>query len=215
MNNNIQNPLKLYKFRPLGTELDLCRLKSLIETGYFWCSKLWDLNDPMEGVYRNSNFNREDIDKIFSDKNRYLICSFSGEKGFNNPLLWGYYANGFKGAVIEIRVEKDNKSIQKMDYLSEEKFRENMDDAKKIITRKLKKWKHEDEYRYLIESSENKQKIGKIIKVHFGNPYGNLNNTDNVIRESKSLKSFLKFKQEIIEICKSKNIEYQNYCEGE
>ena len=128
--------------------------------------------------------------------------------------MWGYYANGFKGAVIEIGLEKDNNHIKRVDYLSEEKFLKNMNDAKKIITRKLSNWEHEDEYRYLIESYENKQKIGKIIKVHFGNPYGNLNNTDNVIRESKSLKSFLKYKQEIIEICKYKNIKYQNYSEG-
>jgi len=215
MNNPTTNKLRLYKFRPLGTELDLYKLKSLIKTGCFWCSKLWDLNDPMEGVYRNSNSNPQDIERIFSGKNNHLICSFSGEKGFKNPLLWGYYANGFKGAVIEIEVEKDNNSITKMDYLSEEKFKENMDDAKKIITRKLKNWKHEDEYRYLIETSKNKQKIGKIIKVHFGNPYGNLNNTENVIRESKSLKSFLKYKDKIIKICKNKNIEFQNYSEGE
>jgi len=116
MNNSNTNKLKLYKFRSLGTELDVCRLKSLIETGHFWCSKIWDLNDPMEGVYRNSNFNTEDIERIFSDKNNHLICSFSGEKGFKNPLLWGYYANGFKGAVIEIEVEKDNDYIKRMDY---------------------------------------------------------------------------------------------------
>ena len=46
--------MKLYKFRPLANCDDLKRIKQIVEEKKFWCSRLWDLNDPMEGVYHNS-----------------------------------------------------------------------------------------------------------------------------------------------------------------
>ena len=56
-------------------------------------------------------------------------------------------------------------------------FEKNLDDAITIITRKYNDWEHENEYRFLIKSNQNKQKIGNILKIYFGNPYGNLVNT--------------------------------------
>jgi|GEM_PF-5983772 hypothetical protein len=46
--------MKLYKFRPLGSCLDLERAQEILAQGKFWCSPFWELNDPMEGVYRYS-----------------------------------------------------------------------------------------------------------------------------------------------------------------
>ena len=47
--------LALYKFRTLGSNDDLKRIKDIIENGEFWCSKFYEMNDPMEGVYYSNN----------------------------------------------------------------------------------------------------------------------------------------------------------------
>ena len=113
--------LKLVKFRSLANQKDLDRAINIITTGKFWCTKLWNMNDPMEGVYSTSN--RDIIPKMFTEKNKYVICSFSDnsddnipKKPIQNPLLWGYYANGFKGIAIEI--EEDESNVKKVDYIS-------------------------------------------------------------------------------------------------
>ncbi|MFZ3166717.1 MAG: hypothetical protein WA130_03815 [Candidatus Methanoperedens sp.] len=201
--------MKLYKFRSLRNYEDYKRVQYIITTGKFWCSKLWNLNDPMEGVYKNSDFNSDNINQIFDEKNNYLICSFSGKIGFNNPLLWGYYANGFKGVTIEVEIE--NKDIIKVEYVSQDKFNKNMNDVKEIITQKLNNWKHENEYRFLIESEENQQEIGRITKVFFGNPYSNLNNSKKILETSNSLRDFKKYKCKLKETCETKNIYTEDY----
>jgi len=201
--------MKLYKFRSLGSCNDFQRVKSIITEGKFWCSKLWDLNDPMEGIYKNSHFKSDNIKEIFEGKNNYLICSFSGEIGFKNPLLWGYYANGFKGVTIEIEVE--NTDIIEVKYVSQNEFNKNMSDVKEIITQKLVNWEHENEYRFLKKSEENQQKIGLITKVFFGTPYSNLNNTQKIREVSKSLRDFDKYKYKLQEVCRNKKIVYKDY----
>jgi len=67
------------------------------------------------------------------------------------------------------------------------------------------------EFRFLTRSTKNKQKIGEISKVYFGNPYEGLRNTENIVKESNSLRRYLKYKNQLIELCESKKIEYQNY----
>jgi len=202
--------MKLYKFRSLVSSKDFRRVKEIIEEEKFWCSRIWDLNDPMEGVYKNRYFNRFEWKKTFNDKNEYLICSFSGKIGLKNPILWGYYAYGFKGLAIEIEVE-NNDEIQKIKYVNEKKFMANLDDAEKIITRKFKYWEHEDEYRFLIKNSINKQKIGKITKIIFGNPYSDLINYNDILKNSKLLRKYNSYKEKLIEICENKNIDYTNF----
>ena len=206
-NNNDANKLKLYKFRELGTDDDFERLKSIIETGCFWCSNFWDLNDPMEGVYRNPKIIGDEIGKIFENKAGYKICSFSGKNGLKNPLVWGYYANGFKGVAIEIEVKKNDSEIKEIKYLSKKEFKSATNDVIEILTKKLDNWKHENEFRFLKETQyNNEHEIGNITKVFFGNPYGKLINSDDVIRKSEKLKKYNELKIKLREICKGKGI---------
>lgn len=112
--------MKLYKFRPLAKEEDFQRAKSIIETGCFWCSRFSELNDPMEGVFCTAN--HKIIDDAYKQKVSYRICSFSAEAAFENPCMWGYYANGFKGIAIEIEVSDEaKKMIHEIDYENEKK----------------------------------------------------------------------------------------------
>lgn len=206
--------MKLYKFRALGKHNDFERVKEIVENGTFWCSKLWDLNDPMEGVYKNSTFDKKSISKLFNSKNDYLVCSFSGEDGFKNQQLWGYYANGFRGVAIEINVEGNDEIIKEVRYLSQNEFNMKVTDVEDIITRKLINWKMENEFRFLKKINghiKNEQKIGSITGIYFGKPYANLNNTKNIITNSKNLKEYQKYKKELKKICKLKNIRCSDF----
>lgn len=178
--------MKLYKFRSLGTCQDLERTQEILETGKFWCSRFWELNDPMEGVYSFTpgKLNELRISDIYSQKSRHVLCSFSGEKAFENPIMWGYYANGFKGIAIEIEIEDDDPKMKEMNYSSDIKTVTNddsTDDAvERILMTKLCCWKHEEEYRYLFKGERGYHKIGEISAVYFGNPYQTTANADAV-----------------------------------
>jgi len=189
--------LKLYKFRALDGVVSFVRIKEILETGKFWCSSLWHLNDPMEGIFRDpeNKICGADLEKIWSLKNNTKICSFSGEEGLKEPLMWGYYANGFKGVAVEIEVEK-SRAIEEVDYESDihilNDFSGDFEELKKrILTTKLKCWEHEDEYRYFFESaSECSEKIGKITGVYFGDPYRNVQNRHSILESSDYLKCY-------------------------
>lgn len=184
--------MKVYKFRQLQSCKDLCRIKEIIKTGKFWCSNFSDLNDSMEGVYIAKN---EDIvHKIFNQKNTYKICSFSGQKGFENPAMWGYYAGGFHGVAIEVEI--DEHKIEKVKYTCNTIA---SGDVKDILTSKLKCWEHEDEYRYLDNTKHNSVEIGETTKVYFGNPYVGLKNTEKIEQNNKNLTKYKGFREELKE----------------
>jgi len=202
--------VKLYKFRPLADDQDFERLKEILETGKFYCSKFQDLNDPMEGVYRFLNYteNRAGlIDLIFGEKARYKICSFSNEKAFSNPIMWGYYANGFRGVAVEIEVrEKEVKKIKYVDDIPGFKGENLNDEAVKILTTKLSPWGHECEYRFLKKSYDNQHKIGNITALYFGDPYEKAHNRNNIVENSKNIRDYLEFKKGILNITKEKEL---------
>jgi len=204
------NKLKLIKFRSLGSDNEFKRIKEILKTNKFWCSKLWNLNDPMEGVYRNSFFNSDDIFEMFTEKNNKIICSFSHITALNNNLLWGYYANGFKGVAIEIEINEIE--IKKMNYFNIQVFNQNLHNVDDIITRKLKDWEHEQEYRFICDSSKDKKcKIGKITKVYFGSPYDNTNNRENIEDNSPMLRKYDYLKRELQLLCKDLRIATENF----
>ncbi|TWT41013.1 hypothetical protein RAS1_37040 [Phycisphaerae bacterium RAS1] len=203
--------MKLYKFRPLGDDLSFCRAKEILRTGQFWCSRFWELNDPMEGVYSFPAADKVRIEDLFSNKARRVICSFSGPEAFSNPVIWGYYANGFKGMAIEIEMSADEvQKIKKMTYAKDVAEWSKTDGANrvtKILTTKLSRWKHEDEYRYLCNSVEPVEKrIGRITTVHFGDPYGMTVNRCQIIEKSTELRAFLAYRSELQSLAKSKDI---------
>lgn len=201
--------MKVYKFRGLDSKDDFLRLKQIIETGKFWCSKFSDLNDPMEGVFTTSN--KKYINKIYEGKGQFKICSFSGELGFKNPLMWGYYAKGFKGIVLEVEIE-ENYEFSKIVYddnwpkLSNDYF----DEIRKVLLHKNKLWKHEDEYRFLkqieIKNNDNNLNIGKIKAIYFGGPYSKLININQIVKDTKHFDNYFIYKPQIIKISQEKGI---------
>lgn len=123
--------------------------------------------------------------------------------------MWGYYTDGFKGIAIEIEIKK--KEVKKINYIANLhtlKSKNLFNNVDEILTTKLNKWKHEKEYRFMIESEENSHEIGKIKKIYIGNPYGNTFNKQNVIDNSKKIKEFLDLKDELEKFLKNKKIDY-------
>ncbi len=232
--------MKVYKFRGLTTggkddenvNSEFNRLKDVLEKG-FYCPRFCEMNDAMEGVF--DCYGKEDeiikkVNDIFSEKIKYRICSFSGANGFKNPLLWGYYAGGFKGVAIEVDVHIENDTNRGKNIFKQIEYEKNSPEiftfksikykdaedikniAQKILVTKLDAWKHEDEFRFLVESSESGEKeyeIGKITAIYFGNPYLGLDNGES-FADNECLSKYLERKKMIISIAKDKDIKCFN-----
>lgn len=163
--------MKLYKFRSLADDTSLNRAEGILNSGLFWCSRFWELNDPMEGVYRLQSTS-PCAQRVFDEKAERLICSFSGKKALRNSLMWGYYSNGFKGIAIELEVDD---SVRKVIYTPDVVCPDTTQSIDKqvdaILCNKLNPWKHEAEYRFLTRGHSNLQEIGTITAVVLGVPY--------------------------------------------
>ena len=206
--------MKLYKFRPLvrfprkdcgfdcnrycgsqRSECDYWRLKHIIETGEFWCSPYYELNDPMEGVYRVTPGTIQPLQEhIAGLKSGVRVASLSSCRVLKSLPMWGYYGGGFRGAVVEIETKvvpldqcRCDGSVVQVDYVSQDAWsnganplgganaRQQPSDphmmALRILTTKLNVWEHEHEYRFLIESPNSQHKIGQITGVYISRPY--------------------------------------------
>ncbi len=209
--------MRLYKFRSLADDNAFDYAKQILKEARFWCASFSDLNDPKEGAFtifpNNNVLDSGIIDALYSQKSKYRICSFSAGPAFNKPIMWGYYAGGFKGIAIEIKVGRNK--VYKISYNSSIlHISDNIDDDKRIInilTTKLSPWKHEAEYRFLkkIEFGNPdglKEKIGTITAVYFGDPYAGADNKDLIYSKSKILLKFKERKDELIKIARVNNI---------
>jgi len=212
--------VKLYKFRSLGDDLSLCHAKETLQTGQFWCSHFWELNDPMEGMYTFSVDDGVDPSEFFLKGKAYrTICSFSGTRAFANPLMWGYYANGFKGIAIEIEVPKDevgkpdfDKPITQIDYVKKSPDWSKMSNSpnkriRAVLTTKLTRWRHEQEYRALFHSDRaGLQPIGTITGIYFGDPHRDTVNREQILARSASLRAFDSRRKQLMAVAQVKNI---------
>lgn len=197
--------MKLYKFRSLSEKGSLKRVTTIIKTGEFWCSPLWDQNDPMEAVYIDWRESEKDLPDLFEEKNKYQICSFSSEEALVNPLMWGYYADGFKGVAIEIdaTVGGDD-GAREVDYVPESPGVDGGEnEICKVLTTKLEAWTHEKEYRFLHERGRGPRKFGKITAVYFGSPYGFVMNREQVSDASAAIKKYDRRKERLLKISRS------------
>ncbi len=193
--------MKLYKFRSLADDNDYLRLKTIIETWFFRCSKFKELNDPMEGVFLA--IWEKLIKEVYDEKIKRKICSFSGEKWFKNPAMRWYYANSFKWVVIEIDVEEEKTWIKPIMYENSTIEKSSVED---ILMTKTKSREHENEYRFLTRSAKNFHKIWKIVAIYFGDPYHHIANKSTIIENNKGIEKYNELKGKIIPIL----AEYQN-----
>ena len=140
----------LYKFRALANCDNFVRAKNILSKKAFWFSPLWDQNDSMEAIYNPNLIPLEQEQKIFAEKRKTRICSFSSAKGLYHPLMWAHYACGFKGIAFEVETTKNVK-------VHEVIYRDNPtlissgatpdDTVLAIITSKSSIWEYESELR--------------------------------------------------------------------
>ena len=208
-NQNIKSGMKLYKFRSLACCLDLDRIEDIIENG-FYCNDFLGFNDMNEGVYRHIS-NKTPIPLDVKDK--FRICSFSGEKALDCELMWGHYANAGKGIVLEVELFESNvgdiKEVKYSDSRSVIDGVNEYENVHKILSNKSLVWCYEDEYRYVSEKAikNNKIKIGKITKIYFGTPYENLKNYNKIKEKHIALKEYHKYRDKLKSFCELKKIE--------
>ena len=215
--------LHLFKFRPLGDDNARDWMKEILEKGQFWCSKFWELNDPMEGVFQSTDaaIPKKMMEKLLDEKFSRVICSFSGIIAFKKPTLWGYYANGFKGAAIEIEVSARDVDIVTYDddvaaFLSPDHGLDDKALLRKILTTKLSCWHPEEEYRFIHKSNcHGYQTVGQITAIHFGLPYHHIENRRDVLAQSGVLQKYYEYVKELSRFAKGKQIKcYNAYIEN-
>jgi hypothetical protein len=165
---------KVYKYLALNDDLKISRFSDSLINNQVWLSKYNQLNDPMEGIYYT--FDTEDRTRaLLNEKNKYLIGCFGSSS--DNFILWAYYADGFRGACIEIELDEDIE-FEKISYVTLPEFKETLsaeiENLKNILTRKLSNWVNEAEIRVLMKDENaigvpgKSIKIGKITAVYFG-----------------------------------------------
>jgi len=198
--------MKLYKFRPLKNTENLNRIKDIIKSGFYCCDFL-KFNDMNEGVF---TINQINLNINLSEKQKYKICSFSGENALNSQLMWGHYANAGMGVVIEVDVSGGKcNQIKQVKYANST---ENLDTTEKILTRKSEEWKYEDEFRYLSpDETADKVNVGKITVIYFGTPYTKLANYSEIKIKHENLKKYLELKDTLEIFCTENGIRYQDY----
>lgn len=207
--------MKLYKFRSLTRKDDLKRVSKILRTGRFYYSGFSELNDPMEGAFtiypKNNQQDSNIINTLYGEKNRYKICSFSAAKALQEPTMWGHYANGFKGVVIEILTNEEDK-LYPINYQPNISYIENGNNVEEkainILTTKLDSWGKEVEYRSLREmgARERLYKVGTISALYFGNPYGHAVNKKRIFKKNPVLKKFEKEREELKNLALKKGI---------
>lgn len=165
----------------LAGKKKLNRVLEILEEEEFYCSDYKELNDPMEGIYKQSGLKGDVLKEIYDAKQKFKVCSFSEFKGADTQEalpMWAHYANNFCGCAIEIEV-KDNlinnhdAPILEVKYLSEVDYKDRLkklkeegmsaeEIAKEILRTKLEGWKYENEYRFIKSSSGNYHTVRSI-----------------------------------------------------
>ena len=136
-----------------------------------------NVNDPMEGYF--TYFPQKDtIQNLISEKNRYKICCFS--KHYSNYLLWSHYAKDHKGVCLEYEFDTKNfpYNLIKKDIIYRKEipnFNSKLpikDQAVIFLSKKLIFWKYEEETRLLLYDSNNSDipisSFGKLKSITFG-----------------------------------------------
>ena len=108
------------------------------------------LNDPMEGsyLYDTGLLTKGQIKALYEEKMSYRILSLS--RTMDNMLMWAYYADSDKGMVVGVDIDDPIVDIEPVNYVKSLKIPKGDGNlAKRILTRKLTAWDHEEEVRVL------------------------------------------------------------------
>ena len=106
-----EHRIKLYKYKSLQP---FEYVADIIHNKRFHAARSWELNDPMEGLYKydrrptlledECGTEAEFLKYIAKDTKEWRICAFSVDSG--SPLLWAHYADRCQGICVELEVTK-------------------------------------------------------------------------------------------------------------
>jgi len=146
----------LYKYRSLKNFkyfVDIILNNRLHAASYF------DLNDPMEGhyLYSSGGLTKELIRKIKDKKDQLSICSLSRTK--ENALMWAHYADGHRGVVIGVEVDRERYDLCPVLYVGPSfvqrtEINTPIETAKRILSHKHDAWVYEEEERIFVTGNE-------------------------------------------------------------
>ena len=156
-------PEILYRFRSINSG-NWKRELECIENGKIYCGKFSNLNDPMEGVHRESALFRKSknydgsMHQIRSEMDNIGVASLSECRA--SETMWAHYAGQFSGIMISYRFKRLVRStpshckIVKMVYneVPPVFLRDNMpidQRARLALSTKTLKWADEREWRLL------------------------------------------------------------------
>lgn len=159
-------PPRLHRYRPLGAKLD--REIAAIRDGYIFCPKFSDMNDPMEGMHRES---LAYIMKAKPKKERQAIAKEKGQLGiaslsevYDHEPMWAHYADQFKGMCVAYTTSKLLKGLpEEFDFIRMSYSEEPpvilanraslIDKAKLTLSTKTVRWMSEREWRLITPRS--------------------------------------------------------------
>lgn len=159
-------PSRLYRYRPLGAKLD--REIAAIKDGYIYCPKFGDMNDPMEGMHRESlayiakGWPKKERQAIAYEKAKLGIASLS-EVHDHEP-MWAHYSDQFKGMCVAYTTSKLLKGLPNEFDFIRMAYSEAppvilanraslVDKAKLTLGTKTVRWMSEREWRLIIPHS--------------------------------------------------------------
>lgn len=149
----MNNPT-LYKYRAIEP------FKNLVDTlikSRLYASPYFDLNDPMEGQYVVSPSGKidEGMKKYLEgEKKKLRICSLSRMPDIE--LMWAHYADGNRGVVLGVEIDRSKYNVIPVDYSGPMKLSVNYlnpTSPEDILTRKLAAWEYEQEERIFLEGT--------------------------------------------------------------
>ncbi len=160
--------MKLYKYRSLQS---FAYVADILLNQRFHGAFFNELNDPMEGLfYAKYGLDKEIIQAMEQQLSQYRVVSFSSDP--RNVLLWAHYADSFKG--ICIGVEIDDNLVHQISYQQppdriNDTHKTNVAQlAKQALTRKLKPWSYESEYRAIFSDQIYLEKGVRITEILLG-----------------------------------------------
>ena len=151
--------MKLYKYTSVDFGLEVLR------TDRIKVSTVLDANDPNEWipVCPNPENNMKDYlsdPRLRASFRHFLACQhgfISLSSNWNNPILWGHYADKFKGVVLAFDIHNTS-NVKKVSYCDEryfvdekELYSEDHEKVERLVARKAKAWEYEQEYRVLVD----------------------------------------------------------------
>lgn len=164
----------LYKYRTIENFkyfIDIILKKRLYAASYF------DMNDPMEGYYvYNMGSPDRIIHTIKGEKKKIRIVSLS--RKYDNPLMWAHYANGHRGVVIGVEINRNKYDVRNVNYSNHMFKLENSERiptkeiAKRILTEKYHVWSYEEEERIFVEDGQQYADV-KVKEVILGSKMSN------------------------------------------